>query len=234
MTSENKIKLLSAGAVKGGVAQLAAEFERATGQGVAIDYAPAPDLRDRLAAGEAADVVILPQSMIDDAAKQGKVVADSRALLGRSRMGVTVHANAPKRDLVDTAAFKQLVLDASAVVYNNASSGIYSAKLIEKLGLTKTLESKVVVVKSGAAIMEYVADHPPAAVGLAQISEIMVLVAKGCAVRLAGPLPDEIQNSTTYFAAVTAQGVARPAAAALVKHLTMPEAKTLFAAMGID
>lgn len=234
MTGENKLKLLSAGAVKGGVAQLAQEYERATGQGVAIDYAPAPELRDRLAAGESADVVILPQSMIEESAKHGRVVADSRALLGRSRMGVTVHANAPKLELTDTAAFKQLVLGASAVVYNTASSGIYSAKLLDKLGLAQTLGSKVVVVKSGAAIMEYVAEHPPAAVGLAQISEIMVLVAKGCAVRLAGPLPDEIQNSTTYFAAVTAQGAARPAAGALVKCLTTPAAKTLFAATGID
>jgi molybdate transport system substrate-binding protein len=234
MTTDNKLKLLSAGAVKGGVAQLAQEFERTTGRSVAIDYAPAPELRDRLAAGEMADVVILPQSMIDDAAHQGRVIADTRALLGRSRMGVAVHLNAPKCELTDTAAFKQLVLGASAVVYNTASSGIYTAKLLEKLGFAATLKSRTVVVNSGAAIMEYVADHPTAAVGLAQISEIMVLVAKGCAVRLAGPLPDEIQNSTTYFAAVTAQSAARSAAGELVQCLTTPAAKKLFAATGID
>lgn len=233
-TAENELKLLSAGAVKGGVTQLAAEFERASGHAVAIDFAPAPDLRDRIAAGEAADAVILPQSMLDELAAHGKVLADSRALLGRSRMGVAVHANAPQHALTDTAGFKRLVLGASAVVHNNASSGIYAAKLLDKLGLTATLGSRIVVVKSGAAIMEYVAEHPPAAVGLAQISEIMVLVAKGCAVRLAGPLPDEIQNSTTYFAAVTAHGGARQTAEALVRFLTTPAAKAAFAATGID
>ena len=234
MTSNNKLKLLSAGAVKGGVAQLAAEFERATGQSIAIDFLPAPELRDRIAAGEAADVVILPQSMMDESAAQGKVVAASRALLGRSRMGVAVHATAPQHPLTDTEAFKRLALGASAVVHNNASSGIYAAKLLEKLGLAQTLGSKIIVVKSGAAVMEYVADHPPAAVGIAQISEIMVLIAKGSAVRLAGPLPDEIQNSTTYFAGVTAQGAARELAGALVRHLTTPAAKTAVAATGID
>lgn len=231
---ETKLKLLSAGAVKGGVAQLAAEFERATGHGVAIDFAPAPELRERIAAGEAADAVILPQSMMDELATQGKVAADSRALLGRSRMGVTVHAAAPQHDLADTAAFKQLVLEASAVVYNNASSGIYAAKLLEKLGLAKIIGARIVVVKSGAAVMEYVAEHPAAAVGLAQISEIMVLIAKGCPVRLAAPLPDEIQNSTTYFVAATADAAVRQTADSLVRFLTTPEAKSAFAATGID
>ena len=234
MANDNKLRLLSAGAVKGGVAQLAAEFERATGHAVSIDFAPAPELRDRIAGGEAADVVILPQSMMDEAAAQGKVDGASRAQLGRSRMGVAVHATAPQHDLPDTAAFRRLVLGASAVVHNNASSGIYAAKLLDKLGLARELGSKIVVVKSGAAVMEYVADHPPAAVGIAQISEIMVLIAKGCAVRLAGPLPDEIQNSTTYFAAVAAPGAAREPAAALVRHLTTPAAKGAFAATGID
>lgn len=233
-TIEKKLKVLSAGAVKGGVAQLAAEFERATGHGVTIDFAPAPELRDRIAAGEIADVLILPQSMMDELATQGKVAADSRAFLGRSRMGVTVHAAAPQHDLADTAAFKQLILGASAVVYNNASSGIYTAKLLDKLGLTQTLSSKIVVVKSGAAIMEYVAEHPPAAVGLAQISEIMVLIAKGCPVRLAAPLPAEIQNSTTYFVAVMADAAARQTADALVQFLATPAAKSAFATTGID
>ena len=233
-TTETKLKLLSAGAVKGGVSQLAAEFERATGHGVAIDFAPAPELRERIAAGETADAVILPQSMMDELATQGKVAADSRALLGRSRMGVTVHVAAPQHDLADTAGFKQLVLGASAVVYNNASSGIYAAKLLDKLGLAQIMGAKIVVVKSGAAIMEYVAAHPPAAVGLAQISEIMVLIAKGCPVRLAAPLPDEIQNSTTYFVAVMADAAARQTADALVQFLTTPAAKSAFATTGID
>lgn len=233
MSNQSKLKLLSAGAVKGGVAQLVAEFERATGARVTIDFAPAPALRDRIAAGETADAVILPQSMLDELATHGKVAAESRALLGRSRMGITVHAKAPPHNIADTAAFKQLVLGAGAVVYNNASSGIYTAKLLDKLGLTQTLGSKIVVVESGAAIMEYVAAHP-AAVGLAQISEIMVLVAKGCPVRLAAPLPDEIQNSTTYFAAAMAGGGARHTADALVRFLTTPAAKPVFAATGID
>ena len=233
MADGKKLKVLSAGAVKGGVAQLGEEFERATGQGLTIDFAPAPVLRDRIAAGETADVLILPESVMDAAVAHGKVAAASRAYLGRSRVGVAVHAQAPAMDLSDTEAFKRALLGASAVVYNDASSGVYVAQLLEKLGLTSRLASRIGVVRSGAAIMEYVAEHPPAAVGLAQISEIMVLIAKGCPVRFAGPLPDAIQNSTTYFAAVPMQGAA-PAAGAFVNFLVTSAAQATFAASGID
>ncbi len=229
----NELKVLSAGAVKGGVAQLAAEFERATGTRVAVDFAPAPELRDRIEAGESADVVILPHGMMDKFTQQGKFLNGSRAFLGRSLMGVTVHATAPAQDLADTEAFKRVVVGASAVVFNQASSGLYAAKLLEKLGLTKSLGSRIIVVPSGAAVMEFVAEHPPAAIGLAQISEIMVLIKKGLPVRLAAPLPDEIQNVTSYDAAAAVSGAAQDAARALAGYLTSEAAKTVFAATGI-
>jgi len=136
--------------------------------------------------------------------------------------------------LGDTAAFKRALEDASAVVHNKASSGIYSAKLLEKLGLKEKLGSKIVVVDTGAAIMEYVAAQPPGAIGLAQISEVMVLIDKGCAVRLAAPLPDEIQNVTSYDAAATAASPSRDAARELAANLTSDAAKKIFAATGIS
>jgi molybdate transport system substrate-binding protein len=228
------LKVFSAGAVKGGVAQLVREFERATGTRVIVDFAPAPEFRDRIAAGEAADVVILPQGMMDELAKQGKIVAASRALLGRSRMGVVVHAKAPIPELSDAVAFRKVVHGATAVIYNKASSGIYAARLLDRLELTKALGSRIVVVDSGAAIMETVAAKPPGAVGLAQISEIMVLIAKGCAVKLAAPLPDEIQNVTSYDAAATASSRSPDAARRLAGQLTSDAAKKVFAATGIS
>ena len=228
----DELKVLSAGAVKRGVAQVANEFERATGTRVNIEFDTAPELRKRVAAGETADVFVVPPAVMDEFQKQGKIVPDSRAFVGRSRMGVVVHADASAPDLGDAAAFKQALLAASAVVYNKASSGLYSTKLMEKLGLDKALGSRIVIVDTGAAIMEYVAAQPPGAVGLAQISEVMVMIAKGCAVRLAAPLPDEIQNVTRYDAAAT---TGAPAAARnLARHLASDTAKAIFAATGIS
>ena len=232
--AENELRVLSAGAVKSGVTQVAKEFERATGTRVTIEFNTAPELRKRIAAGEAADVVVAPPSAMDEFQKLGKIDAGTRGFVGRSRMGVVVHADARAPDVSDTAAFKRALLAASVVVHNKASSGIYSARMLEKLGLKEALGAKVVVVDTGSAVMKTVAERGPGAVGLAQISEVMVMVDKGCAVKLAAPLPDEIQNMTSYDAAATSASKAPDAARALARQLTSDAAKKIFAATGIN
>ena len=231
--TKNELKVLSAGAVKRGVAQIAKEFERTTGTRVTVEFDTAPKLRKRVAKGETADVIVVPPAVMDEFAKQGRIATDSRGFVGRSRMGVVVHAKAEAPALADTAAFKRALLAASAVVYNKASSGLYSAKLMERLGLDRDLGSKIVVVDSGAAIMEAVAAKGPGAIGLAQISEVMVMIDKGCAVKLAAPLPDEIQNVTNYDAAAFASSGSADAARKLAGSLTSDAAKKVFAATGI-
>jgi molybdate transport system substrate-binding protein len=226
------LKLLSAGAVKRGVARVAAAFEKDTGIKVDIEFTPVPEVRKRITAGEAADVVIASPAAMDEIAAQNRIDASSRGFIGRSRMGVVIHADAPMPAITDTASFKQLLLAASHVVRNEASSGIYSEKLLNRLGLTEVLGSKIVIVKTGSGIMEYVADHPAQAVGLAQISELMVMMDKGCRVKLAAPLPDEIQNMTSYDAAATTGAPA--AAAELARRLASAEAKRIFAETGIS
>jgi len=226
------LKLLSAGAVKRGVAKIAEDYERSSGARVTVEFATGPEVRKRVEAGDVADVIVAPPAVMDDFEKAGKIAAESRGFVGRSRMGVVIHASASKPNLSNTDAFKKVMLDASAVVYNRASSGLYAAKLLERLGLTKPLGRKVVVVDSGSAVMQYVADHPTAAVGLAQISELMVMIDKGCAVQLAAPLPEAIQNFTSYDAAATAN--APEAARALARALASDDAKKIFAATGIS
>jgi hypothetical protein len=122
---------------------------------------------------------------------------------------------------------------AGTIVRNTASSGIYAATLLERLGFGADSRKHVAVVNTGAAVMEYVAAHP-GAVGLAQISEIRVLIAKGLPIRLAAPLPDEVQNVTTYEAAAMAGGQAEDAASALARSMGSTEAKAVFVASGID
>lgn len=226
------LKILSAGAVKRGVARVAAAFEQDTGAKVEIEFTPVPEVRKRVAAGETADVLVATPAVMDELAAQNKIDPATRGFLGRSRMGVVIHADAPVPAIPDAAAFAQLLLAASHVVRNQASSGIYSEKLLHKLGLTERLGSKIVVVKTGSGIMEYVADHPTRAVGLAQISELMVMMDKGCKVKLAAPLPDEIQNMTSYDAAATSGAPA--AAAQLARRLASAQAKEIFAETGIS
>ena len=227
----NTLKVISAGAVKRGVTRVAAAFENDSGHKVEIEFTPVPEVRRRMAAGETADLVIASPAVLDQLAALGRIDAASRGFLGRSRVGVVIHADAPQPSLADTAAVKALLLGASHVVRNEGSSGVYAEKLFGKLGLAAA-GANIVVVKTGSDIMRYVADYPSRAVGLAQISELMVMIDKGCAVRLAAPLPDEIQNMTHYDAAAITGAPA--AAAELARRLASAEAKKIFAETGIS
>ncbi len=228
------LKVLSAGAVKSGVAQLCAAYERSSGCKVAVEFTQVPKMKKRIAAGEIADVLIATGGAMDEFAAAGKVVASTRALLGRSRVGVVVHQDAPAPDVSDTEAFKRALLAVTAVVHNDASSGIYIAALIDKLGLRAALGDRIVVVNSGSAIIATVAERGPGAIGMGQISEIRVMIDKGVAAKFVAPLPDAIQNVSTYYAAAAAGSAAPDGAAALVRELTSDAAKKVFAATGID
>jgi len=202
---------------------------------VKVEFATAPEVRKRMTDGEDADVVVAPPVVMDDLAKAGIIVPGSRAFLGRSRMGIVAHAQAPVREVFDVNAFKRLLTSATAVVHNKASSGAYAAKLLQDLGIAEALSGRVVVVDSGAGVMEYVGANQPGAVGLAQISEIRVMIAKATLpIRFVGPLPDAVQNETSYEAAAVAGRDEESAAKALASYMATPDAHVVFAATGID
>ena len=76
-----------------------------------------------------------------------------------------------------------------------------------------------------------VAERGIGAMGLALISEVLGLIDKGCAVRLAAPLPDAILNATSYDAAAAVD--ATEPARALARQLASDAAKKVFASTGI-
>ena len=109
---------------------------------------------------------------------------------------------APKPDVSTVEAFKRALLAAKSVAYidpaSGGSSGIYIDKLLERLGIADQIRPKAKLKKGG-----HVADlivSGEAELGLHQISEIVPV--KGAA--LVGPLPKEIQNTTTYAAGLSA------------------------------
>jgi molybdate transport system substrate-binding protein len=228
------LRILGAGPVKRGVSRLAAEFEKRSGHQVSVEFAGAPGVRDRVLAGEAVDVAVVPQSAMEEFEKQGKMVAGTRALVGRSRMGIVVRKGAPPPAIPTADAFKRAMLDAEAIVCNVASSGVYMVKLLEQLGIAEATKDRVLKLADTVKVMEHVAGSPARAIGVGQLAEISELVEKGLAIALVAPLPDAIQNVTAYSAGVTAASGEQAAARALAQYLAAPGAKAVFAATGID
>src|SRR5713226_2759889 len=123
-----EIKVLSAGAMKGIVTELAETFRQETGNTVIITSATAGELRQKVEAGEPADVVIVTDTVLEQLAAKRLVVADTRADLARTAIGVVVREGAPLPDastveMSGSGAFKRTVLAAKSLVYTDPGRG---------------------------------------------------------------------------------------------------------------
>jgi molybdate transport system substrate-binding protein len=225
------IKILTTGAMKEVVLAVVPAFEKQTGHKALVSNDTAGAIARRIEGGEPFDLGVLTPGAIKDLAAKGKF-AGSASNLARVGVGVVVKAGAPAPDISSVDAFKRALLAAKSVAYidpeSGGSSGIYVANLLDKLGIAAEIKPKAKLKKGG-----YVADlvaSGEAELGLHQISEILAV--KG--VRLAGPLPAEIQNYTTYAAAVSANTQHADAAQVLLKLLTGPEAEVVLKERGME
>ena len=226
-----EVKLLGAGAVRAIVTELAQAFEKETGHKVTMVFGPVGVTRQRLAS-DPADIVIMTDVAIDDAIKQGGVVAGTRADIARTGMGVGVREGAARPDISTSEALKRSLLAAKSIVYvdpaQGATSGVYFAKLLQTWGIADAMKPKTTLVPGGYPA-ELVAKGDVEMV-VHQISEIVPV--KGVA--LVGPLPKDVQLVTTYSAGIATKSTAPEAARAFVAYLTASSVRPKFAAAGLD
>jgi molybdate transport system substrate-binding protein len=227
-----EVKILTAGAMKAVVLELVPAFEKETGHKAIVDNDTAGGLAKRIEGGEAFDVAIITPSVINNLATKGKVAGEGRANVARVGIGVVVKEGAPLPDIGSVDAFKRALLTAKSVAYidpaSGGSSGIYLAGLFDKLGIAADIKPKAKL-KQGGYVAELIANGE-AELGIHQISEILPV--KG--VKLVGPLPPDIQNYTTYAAAVSKEAKQPDAAHALIKLLTGPAADSVLKARGME
>ena len=227
-----EIKVLSAGAIEPGLRAFARLVKTKTGHDLVIQFNTAPRIAERLAAGETFDVLISPPAVIEQAARNGKVVAGSSVPVGRVGAGIVVRSDASAPNVATVDALKQALLGADAIVYNTASTGLYLDRLFEKMGVLDQVKAKTTRYPDGAAVMEHVLKTKGSVLGFGAITEIRQYEPKG--LRLVGPLPADVQNYTSYDAALmTAASAAEPAKAALAL-LATPEAKAVFVSAGVE
>jgi molybdate transport system substrate-binding protein len=227
-----EIKVLSAGAVEPGIEAFAHQLKRDTGHDLKILYNTAPQIAKRLAVGEVYDLLISPPAAIDQALKDGKVVAEGRVRVGRVGAGVHVRSAAPAPNIATTEALKQALLAADSVVYNTASTGIYLDKLFANMGILEQLKPKTTRYANGAAVLEHVIKGKSNEIGFGAITEIRLYEAKG--LKYVGPLPADVQNYTAYDAALMAGAVAADAAKEVLRQMATPAAKALFVKAGVE
>ncbi len=226
------VEVLSAGAVGPGLLAFAQLVKRETGHDLRIYFNTAPQIAARLAAGEEYEILIAPPDAIDKAAKEGKVVTETRVPVGRVGAGVVVRSGASAPDIATIDSLKQALMAADSVVYNTASTGIYLDKLFEKMGILGQLKPKTTRYPDGATVMEHVSKGKGNEIGFGAITEIKTYEPKG--VKLVGPLPADVQNYTSYEAVMMTGTTSPDAAKAVLKQLATPAGKAAFLSGGVE
>jgi molybdate transport system substrate-binding protein len=233
MSDMPSIRILSAGAPKTGVRQCAEAWRDKSGRPFAIAFATAPAIEERVGRNAAdADVIVAPAPAMAEFVEAGRVVAGSVVPIGAIAAGVAVRAGAATPDLSSVDAFSSALLDADALIYNQASSGQYIATMIERLGIAAEVADKTVLVANGAAVMEHLAaDRRERTIGFGQVTEIRLHEHLG--IRLVGPLPAAIGKVTAYAAGVSSTAADRDGAAALVAFMASDEGRAILSETGV-
>jgi molybdate transport system substrate-binding protein len=223
------VTVLSSLATREAYLELVPEFERKSGHKVTTTWTGTTDIAKRMAAGEVYDLVVSSSTSHRDLAAQGKIVAASLTNLARCGVGMAVRTGLPRPDVSTTEAFKQAMLAAKTIGYSTGPSGVYIAKLFERLGIADIMTPKTRQVPSGMSVGPFVAKGE-ADFGFQQESELVHVPG----IDYIGPLPAELQNVTIFTAGVHSRAAHPEAAKALVAFLTTPEAGAVMRKHGLQ
>jgi molybdate transport system substrate-binding protein len=224
-----ELKIFGSRVTKVIVGELGPQFEKATGFMPVVTADVAQVMKRRIEAGEPFDLAVLVNFQIDDLIKSGKLLADSRADIMSSGIGVAVKRGAPKPDIGTVEAFKQAMLKAKSITYlKEGASTIHLRKLFVQLGIADAVKSKAVET-DGEMVSELVAEGK-VELGLIVIPNIMSVPEA----ELVGPLPAEINSIVMFTAGVAAPSPNQKAARELIKLLRSPEARPMIKAKGND
>jgi molybdate transport system substrate-binding protein len=219
-TSAAEISVMSGGAPQEVLTALTPQFEKQTGHRVRYSFAVITALRHRLDAGERADLLIMPTTVIDEYVAAGKMRSDERSTLGSIGMTVIVKQGASLPNISTPERFRQALLAARSIVHAPPSatpSGAHMAKVIEQLGIDDAVKNKVVYRAALNGGVNLVADGV-ADIGMYPATEVANV--KG--ITLVGALPGALQVNVFYGAAVMADNTSPDAASSFVKFLADP------------
>ena len=225
------VRVLSPSAMHSSLEAIVAAYRKRGGAEVALAFETAPALVKKVAAGEAADILIAPPKVMDELAGMGKTRAEGRFTLGRAGVGVCVRAGQPLPDVSSTDALKRAVLAADAVFHTQASSGTYVAQLLERLGLAAQIRGKI---RSHHDAQETFSTQLRSAgrdIGFGGLPEIRRWHDRG--LRLVAPLPPDIQHYTAYHAALSSAPPDPDGARAFFEFLSGADAKAILVANGV-
>lgn len=227
-----EIHVMISGGLAAAYEALGPAFEKKTGHKLVTLRGPSMGatpqaIPNRLARGEAADVVIVARTALDALARQGLVVSETD--LVRSRIGMAVKVGATPPDISTVEGLKRALLDARSIAYSDSASGVYIAnELYPKLGLGEAVAAKSKMIP--ATPVGQIVAQGEAEIGFQQMSELLPVDG----ITVVGPIPDQVQKITIFSAGVAAKSKAPRAARQLIAYLASAKTALVMRRYGLD
>lgn len=213
-----------------GIRDLAASYAKETGIKVTVKSTGMGAMMDTIKTGTPpADIVMLPQNLMNTLAANKGIVAGSRKPLGRVQIGLIVRPGAPHPDISTVAKLAAVLKSAKGVAY---SSPFRAEKSMQAMIIHNILQRPDfkgvhgVIVEKGNAVK-----------GIKQGADMglqLVCETRDPAVSLVGPLPPELHAWLDGDVAVSSRSAAPAAAAAFMAYILKPTAKPVWEAKGLD
>ncbi len=212
------------------LAELGARYRVATGGTVAIEAMGGVDAAKRVRAGEAFDLVILADDVIEKLETEEHLVAGSRVAFVRSPMAMAVRAGGMRPDIGSEQAVKAAVMSARSIGYSTGPSGTHLLAVLKSWGCDAAAEpGRFVQAKPGIPVATLVAGGE-ATIGVQQLSEL--LGAPG--IDIVGILPPPLQSVTTFSIGVGVRSAQVEEARAVMIYLNAPEAVAIKQRFGME
>jgi molybdate transport system substrate-binding protein len=173
-------------------------------------------MRDKLLAGEPADLVILSRALVEGLAQSGHVVAASITDVARVATAVAVRARDPVPPIGDKAVLAVALEAADEIHFPDpalATAGIHFAKVMRDIGVWDRVHGRLKLAPNGnTAMRALAASTARRPIGCTQETEIRATPG----ITLVGPLPPGCDLTTVYTAAVTTTARARAEATVFI------------------
>jgi molybdate transport system substrate-binding protein len=224
-----EIKGISSMATRLVLAELVQAFQNQTGQSVQLEAVGGVDAAKRVQSGEAFDVVILASDAMDKLLASGHLLVGSKVDLVHSSVAMAVPKGAAVPDISTEEAVKQAVLAAQRVCYSTGPSGTALLQLFERWGVSEQLTGHLFQAPAGIPVGSWVAKGE-ADLGFQQLSELISLEG----VTVLQPLPESIQITTTFSAAVAQTSQQAALVKDLIAFLASPAADAAKRRQGME
>jgi molybdate transport system substrate-binding protein len=224
------IKVYAAAAVKTPLSAIAAEYEKATGNGVVLVFDTAGAAEQKFRADPDSALLITSATLIRNAESSGSLRDGTSSVLGSTVAGVAVPPGSPKPDISSPEKLKAALLSARRIAFSDpargATVGNHFMRVIESLGVKDEVLRKATLARDGIETMRLVLEER-VDIGITQTSEIV----QASPDAVAGPFPREFELATAYW--LWHRESVFPEVRDFVARLTGPAGRAKLAADGV-